>query len=195
MAPATATRMEEGNDTEITLGTGKMLALVFGLVILCAVFFGMGFSMGKNSVKSTPELLPSPNQSSPRSSSANKPPTTTSSVSAQQSTEAASSNENPSTSNRSSQAAAAVDQSPAQPQATPPAPGTGYFVQVAAVSKQEDAEALVESLKGHQYQAIIANQPSDKLYHVQVGPFADIKEAEGMRSKLVSDGYNPILKK
>jgi DedD protein len=78
---------------------------------------------------------------------------------------------------------------------SPPAPGTGYFVQVAAVSKQEDAEALVESLKGHQYQALIANQPSDKLYHVQVGPFSDIKEAESMRSKLVSDGYNPILKK
>jgi cell division protein FtsN len=33
------------------------------------------------------------------------------------------------------------------------------------------------------------------LFHVQVGPFTDIKEAEGVRSKLVSDGYNPILKK
>src|SRR3954466_5728788 len=73
MSPSTATRMEEANDTEITLGTGKMLALFFGLVILCAVFFGMGFSMGKNSVKSTPELLPSPGQSGPRSNAGNKP--------------------------------------------------------------------------------------------------------------------------
>jgi DedD protein len=194
MAPATATRMEEANDTEITLGTGKMLALFFGLVILCAVFFGMGFSMGKNSVKSTPELLPSPGQSSPRSSSTNKPPSTSSSGSAPQSAQAAPSSDS-NASNGSSQTATASDQSSAQTQSTPLAPGTGYFVQVAAVSKQEDAEALVESLKGHQYQAIIANQPSDKLYHVQVGPFADIKEAEGMRSKLVSDGYNPILKK
>jgi hypothetical protein len=30
---------------------------------------------------------------------------------------------------------------------------------------------------------------------VQVGPFADIKDAEGMRSRLINDGYNPILKK
>jgi hypothetical protein len=30
-------------DTEITLGTGKMLLLFFGLVALCAVFFAMGF--------------------------------------------------------------------------------------------------------------------------------------------------------
>ena len=36
---ATAT----SQDTEITLGTGKMLALFFGLVALCAVFFGWDF--------------------------------------------------------------------------------------------------------------------------------------------------------
>ena len=35
-------------DTEITLGTGKMLALFFGLVALCGVFFGMGFYAGKS---------------------------------------------------------------------------------------------------------------------------------------------------
>src|ERR1700687_4203314 len=44
-------------DTEITLGTGKMLALFFGLVALCAVFFGMGFSLGRSSVRiASPDL-------------------------------------------------------------------------------------------------------------------------------------------
>src|SRR5712691_1799913 len=43
--------MAVSEDTEITLGTGKMLALFFGLVALCAVFFGMGFSLGKNSTR------------------------------------------------------------------------------------------------------------------------------------------------
>ena len=37
-------------DTEITLGTGKMLALFFGLVALCGLFFGLGFSLGRGSV-------------------------------------------------------------------------------------------------------------------------------------------------
>ncbi len=41
--------MAESHDTEITLGTGKVLFLFFGLVALCAAFFGMGFKMGKNS--------------------------------------------------------------------------------------------------------------------------------------------------
>jgi cell division septation protein DedD len=191
MAPATAARMEEANDTEITLGTGKMLGLFFGLVILCAVFFGMGFSMGKNSVKSTPELLPSPTQSAPRSAASNKPASTTSSGNTSQPTPAPQAAD---TTSGTPGVASPPDQSAGQT-SPPPAAGSGYFVQVAAVSKQEDAEALVESLKGHQYQAIISSQPSDKLFHVQVGPFTDIKEAESMRSKLVSDGYNPILKK
>ena len=63
------------------------------------------------------------------------------------------------------------------------------------VNAQEDAEALVESLKGRQYSAFIVNPSPDKFFHVQVGPFSDIKDAENIRAKLVSDGYNPILKK
>ena len=70
-----------------------------------------------------------------------------------------------------------------------------YFVQVAAVSKQEDAAALVDALKKKQYAAFAASAGGDKLFHVQVGPFSDIKDAESARGQLVKDGYNPILKK
>ena len=75
-------------------------------------------------------------------------------------------------------------------------PTVDYFVQVAAVSKQEDAESLVDALKKKQYPAFVANNsPTDKFFRVQLGPFGDIKDAEGMRTRLVNDGYNPILKK
>lgn len=71
-----------------------------------------------------------------------------------------------------------------------------YFVQVAAVSRQEDANSLVEALKKKQYPAFALNNPSaDKFYHVQIGPYADIKEADAMRAHLIADGYNPIVKK
>ncbi len=185
--------MSTSDDTEITLGTGKMLALFFGLVVLCAVFFGMGFSMGKNSVRSGPELLPSPGSSgSTRPSAVNKPSTPTAAPESKPSEkpqQQAPSDTNPSNN-------ATTTPAPDQPATSAPAqPGTGYYVQVAAVSKQEDAEALVESLKSRQYSAFIANPASDKLFRVQVGPFTDIKDAESMRAKLVSDGYSPILKK
>src|SRR5664279_5372198 len=34
-------------DTEITLGTGRMLAIFFGFVLVCAFFFSIGFSLGR----------------------------------------------------------------------------------------------------------------------------------------------------
>jgi DedD protein len=183
-------QIDAPEDTEITLGTGKMLALFFGLVVLCAVFFGMGFSMGKNSVRTAPELLPSPNTSSgTRPSATNRPGTPAASDSKPSDQTAASSGDAAASSN---QAAQPGDQQ-AAPQAVPA--GSGYFVQVAAVSKQEDADALVEALKARQYPAFILNPSPDKLFHVQIGPFADPKDAESMRAKLMNDGYNPILKK
>ena len=74
-------------------------------------------------------------------------------------------------------------------------PSAGYFVQVAAVSKQEDGEALVDALKKKDYPAFVATPAADKLFHVQVGPFPEIKDAESMRARLIADGYSPILKK
>lgn len=85
---------------------------------------------------------------------------------------------------------------PASADPTTTLPGAGYFVQVAAVSKQEDADSLVEALKKKEYPAFVAAAvATNKLFRVQLGPFADIKDAEAMRTRLVADGYSPILKK
>jgi DedD protein len=193
MSPVSTSPAEYETDTEITLGTGKMLALFFGLVILCAIFFGMGFTMGKNSVRTAPELLPSPGTSA-RQAAQNRTAAPAVSQPQSQTADAPPANAAP-----GADAAATPNPPAASPDQGPPViptePGQAYYVQVAAVSKQEDAEALVESLKGRQYSAFVANQPADKLFHVQVGPFTDVKQAEDMRLKLVADGYSPILKK
>src|SRR5271170_6406560 len=34
-------------DTEITLDTGRMLAIFFAFVLVCAFFFAIGFSLGR----------------------------------------------------------------------------------------------------------------------------------------------------
>ena len=41
--------MDSSQDTEITLGTAKLLGLFFGLVIVCAVFFALGYTLGRKS--------------------------------------------------------------------------------------------------------------------------------------------------
>jgi DedD protein len=189
-------------DTEITLGTGKMLGLFFGLVIVCAVFFGMGFSLGKNSSKPLAgDLSPvttTTNGSRPSAVKANNTPTPAQDPGSykavgQKDSDAQATPKVAVSSDSSAAPASGDSRSGAADPAL--APANGYFVQVAAVSKQEDAEALVDALKKKQYPALASNLPTDKLFHVQVGPFSDIKDAESMRTKLLGDGYNPIVKK
>jgi cell division septation protein DedD len=206
--------MASSPDTEITLGTAKLLGIFFGLVMICAVFFALGYTLGRKSesgLSSATTLGPVPaaNGAKPASSatSASSAPMTFYKAVEQQ-------NANPQLTPTDAAAAPAADASAdkstapsttTSPDATQaanlpdpmaPVPGTGYFVQVAAVSKQDDADALVDALKKKQYPAFVANtSTSDKLYRVQTGPFGDIKEAEAMRARLINDGYNPILKK
>ena len=40
--------MDPEQDTEITLGTAKLLTLFFGLVVVCAVFFALGYTLGRS---------------------------------------------------------------------------------------------------------------------------------------------------
>ena len=188
--------MAQSQDTEITLGTGKMLFLFFGLVALCSIFFAVGFRLGKAASSSASPDQPATASNAgggarpPASKSPGTPaPDLTFYKSVGQ--DNASAQLAP---RDSSTAAAADDPAPGAPDPTNSPSATGYLVQVAAVSKQEDAEALVEALKKKSYAASGTLLP-DKLYHVQIGPFGDIKDAEAIRAKLVADGYNPILKK
>jgi DedD protein len=200
--------MADTQDTEITLGTGKMLALFFGLVALCAVFFGLGFKLGKSSAPTAvasdaapvtattggarpSAVKPASDPNANRSADvafykASEPKDTAASAAAGNSAPPATGTSVPPADTKPGSA------DPSVPAAAPPQ--GGYYVQVAAVTKEEDAEALVDALKKKQYPAFSAAMP-DKLFHIQVGPFGDIKNAEDMRSKLVADGYNPILKK
>src|SRR5262249_49551909 len=174
--------MANSEDTEITLGTGKMLAIFFGLVALCAVFFSMGFSFGKSAGRAatspgTPATPPSAVRPSASKQSGNSPDLNFYKSVAQQKSPEPATGEKP-TENGDESSAAAPDP------AAPPV-GNGYYVQVAAVTKQEDAQALVEALKKKQYSAFSTGAVNDKFYHVQVGPFSDIKDAEVTRAKLV----------
>jgi DedD protein len=197
--------MSNTQDTEITLGTGKMLILFFGLVALCAVFFGMGYSLGRTSEKPgarearTEQPSGTPSVAQPATDEDRAKPTDFSLLRASERKDASTPPGEVKTADASTAAPAAeaaTNKQPAAPDPTAIAYNNPYFVQVAAVSKQEDAEALVDALKKKQYPAFTANgSTTDKLYHVQVGPYGDLKDAEATRGKLVSDGYSPILKK
>ena len=191
--------MATSQDTEITLGTGKLLVFFFALVIVCALFFGLGFSLGRNASAGPASVVSSAGSQGGRptaATTASQKPVADMSFykSVEQKTPDAQLATPELLSNADNASPAPAAKAAADPM-TPPAL-SGYLVQVAAVTKPEDAEALVNALKKKQYPAFaVNNTASDKLYRVQVGPYPDIKDAEAIRTRLVSDGYNPILKK
>jgi cell division septation protein DedD len=67
------------------------------------------------------------------------------------------------------------------------------MVQIAAVSHAEDAEVLVNALKKRGYAVTVRRDVADTLLHVQTGPFVSRNDANAMRQKLLSDGYNAIV--
>jgi len=200
--------MASSEDTEITLGTGKLLAVFFFLVGICALFFALGYSLGRKAepgvTAASAAVTPAPTGSSKANSSSSS-----STAPAAQPMTFYKSVEQKDANPELTPAAATKTDAPPVPENTSPAaaamanvpdpattlPTAGYFVQVAAVSKQEDADSLVDALKKKQYPAFVAPLAADKLFRVQVGPYADVKEAEAMRARLIGDGYNPILKK
>lgn len=196
---------DQQNDTEITLGVGKLLGLFFLLVILCGVFLGLGYMLGSNSAKQaimpSGDAIPAGSISTTAKPGASQmAPVSRPSVDTQQQAIA----QKVDTTDTNSQLPNSVAQT-GQPTLGTDAKqaadmkiatmGGGYIVQVAAVTKKEDADALQQALQHKQYPVVISSGAADKLYHVQIGPFADVKDAETMKTKLAADGYNAIVKR
>jgi DedD protein len=74
-----------------------------------------------------------------------------------------------------------------------PALAGSLMVQIAAVSRQEDANVLMSALRKHGYAVAAQREPLDGLIHVRIGPFKTRDEAEKWRIKLLNDGYNAIV--
>ena len=232
-------------DTEITLGVGKLLGLFLLLAAICAIFFSIGFSLGKTSgheqaVNDQPAAAGVAADSGPSTSNDPKPSAAVATKSDPESTPAPASNtadqqgsltfynavkQNDKAQQVATESKAAAEQATgpkvvaAAAPATVPAiipptaanargsevmshtspvtgPGT-MVVQIAAVSREDDAVALAGALRKKNYNVFVVNNPvtNDKLYHVQVGPFSTLADAEAMKAKLVAEGYSPIIKK
>ncbi len=201
--------MSASQDTEITLTTGRLLGLFFGLVVVCALFFGFGYTLGHAGSKQSGSLVGQETANTPSNAGSTSKPGASGQQQAAAKPDCTASGSDCSQSQdltfyksvEQKQASTQLDKAEEAPTAAPaaemkaPSGSTGFMVQVAAVSKKEDADMLMSALRQKQYPVVVTSLPSDKLFHVQVGPFADMKDAESMKAKLLSDGYNPILKR
>ena len=77
---------------------------------------------------------------------------------------------------------------------TPRIPKGAYVLQLAALSKETDAFALADALQQKRFPTFIATPMADNLYRVQVGPYADQAAAERAKDSLDHAGFKAIIK-
>lgn len=74
-------------------------------------------------------------------------------------------------------------------------PSGAILLQVAAVSKQDDALSIASSLQKKHYPATVLTPQKDKFYRVQVGPYKDQKSAEAAMKGLEVAGFKAFYVK
>lgn len=201
---------EATDEREISLGATTILGIFFALALICAVCFGFGYAMrgrqtppppvattppetpaGTGQAKPSPVSLEPANPAPTAAATEDSPaivPTGDTSISQPDSTATA-----PVTTASARPVSTARPAAPTPITASAAKPGTAV-VQVAAVSHKQDADFLLAALKKRGYSASIRQEPQDKLLHVQLGPYASKKDATAIRDRLITDGYNPIVK-
>ena len=229
----------EGKASEITLSTASLLGIFFGLVLVCGVFFGFGYSMGRGT-GALAQAPPAPSslswnngeaeEAAPKNPPAPTPAAQPVAAAAQPVEKQQDDDEDQTTAKAAPAARPKVEQAPRaemaqalraavstaaeapaqlvtskpaagkvspayQPPAEAVATAAGQaMVQIAAVSRAQDADVLVSALRQRGYGVVVRSEPQDNLLHVQVGPFANRMQAAEIRQKLLSDGYNAIIK-
>jgi DedD protein len=192
------------HERELTLGTGVILGIFLALVVLCGAFFGFGYKMGSRqpvpiTEASGDSTQPSssmfsgfkPAAGSPMGSPAGSgsPPTAARSGAGVVRGGASAAESAPPVAAPAAHAATPIVTTPEPPTTT----GT-FVVQVAAVSHEEDAQLLVSALRAKGYPVNARSDTGDKFFHIQVGPFTNMKDAATAKQRLIADGYQPIIK-
>ncbi len=195
------------------LESRHLVGLFLGVVLLCSVFFTLGYVMGRTQYGGAVHAADSPERAASRPVPA--------SPRAKQAPPAPASGEwdfyanksddrlEPSASAPVSSPAPAAEQ-PALPRSESRAPnaaarpvrfappkmfGKTIVLQVAAVTHQSDALAVADALQRKRFPSFVVAPSSDNFYRVQVGPYVDERAAESAKNALSHAGFKAIIKR
>ena len=68
------------------------------------------------------------------------------------------------------------------------------MIEIMTVSHESDAEAMVAALNRRGYNVAVSQDAQTSLLHLGIGPFANSRDAETMRQRLLLDGYDATIK-
>jgi DedD protein len=199
------------------LESRHLVGLFLGVVLLCGVFFTLGYVMGRNqfggsvNAESAVRNTPAP---SGKSKGAEQPAATAPDwdfydknkdtshleppAAVVKSPPVSSAPSKPSA-NTSAPAAApkasANDAKAASRLQQPSIPKASIVLQVAALRRQGDALEMAEAIQQKRFPCFVATPSSDNYYRVQVGPYQDIASAESAKRALEQLGFKPIIKR
>jgi cell division septation protein DedD len=194
----------ETGEFELVLGNRQLLSGFFVVVILFAVFFVMGYIVGRNS---TPQLAANRDQNIGVAAPANSRPTASGSAPASQSPAstvaappkddagdtAPASEPRPTTQAAQSPAARTEVAAPAAPSAVEPASGDIYL-QVTSVNGQDVAETVARTLKDKGFPAVLSPGLRGQT-RVLVGPYTDRAKLGQAKAELERLGFQPFVKR
>lgn len=210
-----------GGGRDMVMESRHLLGVFLGIVVLCGVFFTLGYVMGRTqydaSVRAAVSTSPQNSATGQPSKTQAKPATSTPGPSewdfyraaeSKKSAEALKPGE-PGKQPAAAASATSTSSSPAGASAKPAAksaaiksslkppliPRGAIVLQIAALTRQGDALALAEALQQKQYPAFVLEPSTGNLYRVQVGPYADVQSAEIAKRSLERDGFKAIAKR
>jgi DedD protein len=211
-----------GTDREISLGTATILGIFFALALVCAAFFGFGYTLGRKSAQNagqnsalmtgatagatitikpaagsaTGQPLPvAPAEPLPGSGVLVPIAPAVESKSGLTPADAMIVGDKPVGDKPTGDKPSSNSPQPAAANQQPAiSPGGAFMVQIAAVSSQEIADIETTALKKYGFDVIVRHEPQDQLLHVQIGPYATRKDAEAMRQTILAHGFNAIVK-
>jgi len=181
---------DETGEFELVLGNRQLLSGFFIVVILFAVFFVMGYFVGRNTAPpakvadaTTPAAGNTTTDTRPQPTAPTAPPQQTP----------------PPAAERTPAEEPAAETPPArapQPKPQPPADAplaSGTYLQVMAV-RREEAEVVARTLKDKGFSPSFETAPTG-LTRVLVGPYTDQASLGKAKADLENAGFHPIVKK
>jgi DedD protein len=210
---------KRGGGGDRVLESRHLVGLFLGVVLLCGVFFTLGYVMGRtqfsvkaenpdgkiptlkpalakpvNKEKDTPDAVkPTPAGGWDDFDKTPKEPAP--------SAKPAPAPAIPVSSGKNAKGATPAASKPAVAVKEPPrfqAPAlskNSIVLQVAATKQQRDALDMADILQKKKFPSFVANSPADQFYHVQVGPYPDMASAEAAKHALEQLGFKSIIKR
>jgi DedD protein len=202
------------------LESRHLVGLFLGVVLLCGVFFTLGYVMGrtqfggvvradpptrisgpnpKPTTRETPATAPTAKTSGDSGNGWDSDPVKPADKHVESPAPVKAPAAVPATLNKTAKPPApAPVKAPAAKESQrfqPPAISkTSIILQVAATKQQRDALEMADILQKKKFPSFVANSPADSFYHVQVGPYSDLASAESAKRALEQLGFKSIIK-